>query len=55
MRKILLITWVLLFLSFKSSSQSLVTDRPDQTESSFAVGVGKLQIESGFLMEFIGE
>ena len=55
MRKILLISWVLLFLSFESSSQSLVTDRPDQTESSFAVGVGKLQIESGFLMEFIGE
>ncbi len=29
-------------------SQSLVTDRPDQTEASSTVGKGVLQIESGF-------
>ena len=33
----------------------IITDRPDQTESSSTVGGGNLQIESGLLMGFEGE
>ncbi len=33
----------------------IITDRPDQTESSSTVGKGNLQIESGFLIGFEGE
>ena len=33
----------------------IITDRPDQTESSSTVGNGNLQIESGFLIGFEGE
>jgi len=32
-------------------SQELVTDRPDQTESSWVVPVGRLQIETGIVFE----
>lgn len=41
-----------LYVSFPSFSQSdLVTDRPDQAESSSTVGHGVLQIETGALFE----
>ncbi len=44
---------VLAFLfAGKLSAQQIVTDRPDQTESSSTVGLGNLQIESGFLIGF---
>ena len=33
----------------------IITDRPDQTESSSTVGNGNLQIESGLLIGFVGE
>jgi hypothetical protein len=33
----------------------IVTDRPDQTESSSAVGKGNLQLESGILLDIEGE
>ena len=33
----------------------IVTDRPDQTESSSTVGNGNLQIEAGLLIGFVGE
>ena len=46
----------ILLITFNSLifSQSIITDRPDQTESSFSVEVGQLQIESGLLIEYIG-
>ncbi len=34
--------------------QNIITDRPDQTESSRTVPKGMLQIESGVLAEFLG-
>lgn len=45
---------VIFFLSlpFFAISQEIVTDRPDQTESSSAVDKGSLQIESGILIGF---
>ena len=51
---------ILLLISFTVSiSQGLfsqiITDRPDQTESSSVVPNGSLQIESGFLVGFEGE
>jgi len=33
------------------AQETLITDRPDQTESPNAVGVGELQIESGLLFQ----
>ncbi len=36
------------FIGYKSYAQSIVTDRPDQTEASSTVGKGVLQIETGF-------
>jgi len=38
-----------LFLLTNSVAQTIVTDRPDQTESSSTIKKGSLQIESGFL------
>jgi hypothetical protein len=37
------------------SAQTIITDRPDQTESSYSVPKGSLQLESGLLVEFRGE
>ena len=45
---------VILCISIPVHAQ-LVTDRPDQTESSRTVGLGYLQIESGFLLGFEGD
>ena len=53
--KIRLIFIVLITFNSLIFSQSIITDRPDQTESSFSVEVGQLQIESGLLIEYIGE
>ena len=36
----------------KLSAQTIVTDRPDQTESSSTVSLGSLQIESGLLVGY---
>jgi hypothetical protein len=45
--------YVILFFMFSSlqAQQTLVTDRPDQTESASVVGTARIQIESGFLFE----
>ncbi len=40
---------VLLMVNFSVSAQTIVTDRPDQTESSSTVPKGSLQIETGVL------
>lgn len=44
----LLLSFLLIFLTFAASAQQIITDRPDQTEASSTVGKGILQIESGF-------
>lgn len=36
-------------------SAQIITDRPDQTESSSTVEKGALQIEAGFQIEFEGD
>lgn len=51
---------IIVFISMLVLSQGylkaqLVTDRPDQTESSSTVGKSNLQIESGLLIGYIGE
>ncbi|NOR75995.1 MAG: hypothetical protein GQ525_12665 [Draconibacterium sp.] len=51
MRKYLLIA-LILFIG-KVNAQQIITDRPDQTESSSTVPKGSLQIESGLLLSFI--
>lgn len=44
---------VLIFLlNYKSFGQKIITDRPDQTESSSTIPKGSLQIESGILLRF---
>ncbi len=50
------ISTVVLFLLLANSSifaQSIITDRPDQTESSSTVAKGSLQIETGILIGFM--
>ena len=42
----------LLLVNYSAISQELITDRPDQTESSSTVPRGSLQIESGLLLGF---
>ncbi len=42
----------LMLFAGELSAQSLVTDRPDQTESSVTVKKGSLQIESGLVLGF---
>ena len=46
---------ILLCCSIAVSAQEIITDRPDQTESSSTIPKGNLQIESGLLLEFLGE
>ena len=46
-----LITLILL-AGFTKMNAQIITDRPDQTESSSTVGLGNLQIESGYLVSF---
>jgi hypothetical protein len=45
----------ILVLSIGQIKAQIVTDRPDQTESSSTVGKGNLQIEAGLLIGFAGE
>ena len=51
----LLIFTSILLLSIGQINAQIVTDRPDQTESSSTVGKGNLQIEAGLLIRFAGE
>lgn len=48
------ICFIVIFYGY-SSAQTIVTDRPDQTESSSTVPKSSLQIESGVLLSFSGE
>ena len=43
------ITLAILFISITTFSQQIITDRPDQTESSSTIPKGSLQIEMGFV------
>lgn len=53
MRKIIFITLIIVtFLRLNLSAQELVTDRPDQTESSVTVPLRSFQIETGLLTSF---
>lgn len=53
MREILLVAFTLLTFNTyaQESTAELITDRPDQTESSEVVPLKSLQIETGFLLE----
>lgn len=55
LKTVLIFTFILLLSSQLVQGQELVTDRPDQTESSVTVPKGSLQIESGFLLGFSEE
>ena len=46
---------ILLITIFGQINAQIITDRPDQTESSSSVGKGNLQIESGILVGYEGE
>jgi len=46
---------LLSFFIHGNLTAQIITDRPDQTESSSTVGKGNLQIESGILIGFEGE
>ena len=47
-----LLVFAFCILSMSLTAQSLITDRPDQTESSSTVEQGSLQIETGVLIGF---
>jgi hypothetical protein len=49
------IAFLLFSGSYFSFSQSIITDRPDQTESAVTLEKGRLQIESGILIQTEGE
>jgi hypothetical protein len=49
-----IIAILLLFLFITELKAQIITDRPDQTESSSTVGGGNLQIESGMVTTFEG-
>ncbi|HEY5686677.1 MAG TPA: transporter [Yeosuana sp.] len=46
------LTLVLCLIGFSVFSQTIITDRPDQTESSSTIEKGSLQIETGILLGF---
>ena len=45
---------IMMAIIFGYTNAQIVTDRPDQTESSSTVGAGDLQIESGILVAYEG-
>jgi len=55
MKKILLITALIIAVTYGELSAQIITDRPDQTESSSTVPNGALQLETGVLVGFAGE
>lgn len=46
--------FLILIITSGDINAQIVTDRPDQTESSSTVGFGDLQIESGILVGYVG-
>lgn len=55
LQNILCLTILICLSIGKLFGQKIITDRPDQTESSSTVKKGDLQIESGILIKFIEE
>ena len=51
MKTKLLFTLILISTSFSSLFSQLITDRPDQTESSLVLSQGHIQIETGISLE----
>lgn len=51
MHKKLLVVTGLFLVNLSLNAQEMVTDRPDQTESSSVVPLGRLQVETGFVWE----
>lgn len=51
LRKLTSLMCILFFAHSNLNSQEIITDRPDQTESSSTIPVRSLQIEGGLLME----
>ncbi len=55
MNKKLILTVIVLILIFEGKiNAQIITDRPDQTESSSTIFIGALQIESGLLVSYEG-
>jgi len=46
---------IIIMMSIGQLSAQIITDRPDQTESAVTVGLKNLQIESGAVIEYLGE
>jgi len=49
---IIVITILIIKISYENTNAQIITDRPDQTESSSTVPIGSLQLESGVLVEY---
>lgn len=45
---------IILTIIFEQAKAQLITDRPDQTESSTTIPIGSLQLESGILLGYEG-
>ena len=52
MKKVNYLALVLCLTAYSVFSQTIITDRPDQTESSSTIEIGSLQIETGILLGF---
>ena len=52
MKKIIIIVFL---FSLNLNAQTIITDRPDQSESPSVIEPGNLQIETGFLISQIEE
>ena len=52
MKKLNYLALVLCLTAYSVFSQTIITDRPDQTESSSTIEIGSLQIETGILLGF---
>ena len=55
MRKSLLITFLSIGITTGLRAQTIIADRPDQTESSSTIENGRLQVESGLLLLHTGD
>lgn len=55
MKHFILTIVFIIMLSYSGFSQSIVTDRPDQTESALSVPVGSFQIETGMSLMYFSE
>ena len=51
----LIFLFILFYLMVSKANSQVITDRPDQTESSSTIKTGDLQLESGLLIGFEGK